>query len=47
VPMWFVPGERLAYWKRVAHPEPLPGYALGYPAIWWFDEKAAAEIRKN
>ncbi len=47
VPMWFVPGERLAYWKRVAHPEPLPGYALGYPAIWWFDEKAAAEIKKN
>jgi microcin C transport system substrate-binding protein len=47
VPMWFVPGERLAYWKRVAHAEPLPGYALGYPAIWWFDEKAAAEIKKN
>jgi microcin C transport system substrate-binding protein len=47
VPMWFVPGERLAYWKRVAHPEPLPGYALGYPAIWWFDEKAAAEIKKS
>jgi microcin C transport system substrate-binding protein len=47
VPMWFVPGERLAYWKRMAHPEPLPGYALGYPAIWWFDEKAAADIKKN
>lgn len=47
VPMWFVPGERLAYWKRMAHPEPLPGYALGYPAIWWFNEKAAADIKKN
>ena len=47
VPMWFVAGERLAYWKRVAHPEPLPGYGLGYPNIWWFDEKAAAEIKKN
>jgi microcin C transport system substrate-binding protein len=47
VPMWFVPEERLAYWKRVTHPEPLPGYALGYPGIWWFDEKAAAEIKKN
>jgi microcin C transport system substrate-binding protein len=47
VPMWFVPGERLAYWKRVAHPNPLPGYGLGYPAIWWYDEAAAAEIKKN
>jgi microcin C transport system substrate-binding protein len=47
VPMWFVPGERLAYWKRVAHTEPLPGYALGYPGIWWFDENADAEIKKN
>jgi microcin C transport system substrate-binding protein len=45
--MWFVPGERLAYWKRVAHTEPLPGYALGYPGIWWFDENADAEIKKN
>ena len=47
VPMWFVPGERLAYWKRVAHPDPLPGYALGYPAIWWYDEAAAATISKS
>ncbi len=47
VPMWFVPGERLAFWKRVAHPDLLPGYGLGYPAIWWFDEKAAADIKKN
>lgn len=47
VPMWFVPGERLAYWKRVAHPDPLPGYALGYPAIWWYDAAAAATISKS
>jgi microcin C transport system substrate-binding protein len=47
VPMWFVPGERLAFWKRVAHPDPLPGYALGYPAIWWYDIAAAATISKS
>jgi microcin C transport system substrate-binding protein len=47
VPMWFVPGERLAYWKRVAHPQPLPGFALGYPAIWWYNEATAADIKKN
>jgi microcin C transport system substrate-binding protein len=47
VPMWFLPTERIAYWKRVSHVQPLPGYALGYPAIWWFDEAAAATISKT
>ena len=47
VPMWFVPNERLAYWKRVAHPDPLPGYALGYPTIWWYDAEAAKTISKS
>jgi microcin C transport system substrate-binding protein len=47
VPMWFVAHERLAYWKRMAKPEKLPGYSLGYPTIWWFDEKADAEIKKS
>jgi microcin C transport system substrate-binding protein len=47
VPMWFMSNERLAYWKRVAHADPLPGYELGYPAIWWYDEKAAASISKT
>lgn len=47
VPMWFISDERLAYWKRVAHPQPLPGYGLGYPAIWWFNPETAATISKT
>lgn len=47
VPMWFKATDWVAYWKRVKHPENMPGYALGYPDIWWFDEKANAEIKKN
>jgi microcin C transport system substrate-binding protein len=46
VPMWHVPFERVAYWKRVKHPENMPGFDLGYPSIWWFDAAADAEIKK-
>jgi microcin C transport system substrate-binding protein len=49
VPMWFVPTMRLAYWKRMAHKKPLPGYlGGGYPdpRIWWFDAEAAKTISK-
>ena len=45
VPMWFKPADWIAYWKRVRHPDQMPGYALGYPAIWWYDAKAAAELK--
>jgi microcin C transport system substrate-binding protein len=46
VPMWYYPFERVAYWKRVKHPQNMPGYDLGYPAIWWFDAAADAELKK-
>jgi microcin C transport system substrate-binding protein len=46
VPMWFAPFDRVAYWKRVKHPENMPGFDLGYPAIWWFDAAADAELKK-
>ncbi len=45
VPMWFKPADWIAYWKRVRHPDQMPGYALGYPAIWWYDAKVAAELK--
>ncbi len=52
VPMWFVPEAWIAYWKRMAFKDPLPGYgvagsAASHSHIWWFDEKADAEIKKN
>lgn len=46
VPMWHLPFERVAYWKRVRHPENMPGFDLGYPSIWWFDAGADAELKK-
>lgn len=46
VPMWFKAADWIAYWKRVRHPEKMPGYAPGYPAIWWFDAEADAALKK-
>ncbi len=46
VPMWYKPVDWIAYWKRVKHPEKMPGYAPGYPAIWWFDTEADAALKK-
>lgn len=47
VPMWFKSADWIAYWKRVKHPEKMPGYALGYPGIWWFDGEADAALKKG
>lgn len=52
IPMWFVPDAWIAYWKRMAFKAPLPGYGvagtiLTHRDIWWFDENAAADIKKN
>ncbi len=46
VPMWYKPADWVAYWKRVKHPEAMPGYSPGYPDIWWFDAKADEELKK-
>ena len=35
VPQWHAPYQRLAYWQGLAHPDPMPKYGLGFPAIWW------------
>ena len=35
VPQWHFPYQRLAYWADLGHPEPLPLYSVGFPAIWW------------
>jgi microcin C transport system substrate-binding protein len=47
VPMWYKATDWLAYWSRVRHPENMPGYALGYPDIWWFDAEADAKLKKT
>jgi len=40
VPQWYSPNTRLAYWSRLKHPEKMPPYSTGFPAIWWADKAA-------
>jgi len=35
VPQWYSPYDRVAYWARLAHPDPTPLYSIGFPDIWW------------
>jgi microcin C transport system substrate-binding protein len=35
VPTYTAKTSRIAYWDTIAHPETLPEYSLGFPAIWW------------
>lgn len=35
VPQWYSPYDRVAYWARLAHPDPTPPYSIGFPNIWW------------
>ena len=37
MPQWYAPHERLAYWKGLKRPEPMPKHGLGFPTIWWKD----------
>jgi microcin C transport system substrate-binding protein len=43
VPGWTLAATRMARWDRFAHPEPLPAYSTGFPAIWWYDAEKAAK----
>lgn len=44
VPQWHSPAEKIAYWNKVASPNPLPKISIGFPDVWWFD---AALAEKN
>lgn len=41
VPGWGLQATRVARWNRFSHPDPLPKYAVGFPAIWWYDKEKA------
>jgi microcin C transport system substrate-binding protein len=43
VPGWTLAATRMARWDRFSHPEPLPTYSTGFPAIWWYDAAKAAK----
>lgn len=44
VPQWFSPAARIAYWNKFDHPDPLPGRAVGFTQVWWYDPQAAAKL---
>ncbi len=44
VPMWFKPEHWVAYWDMYRHPDTLPRYGYGAPAIWWYDADKARKI---
>jgi microcin C transport system substrate-binding protein len=35
VPLFYSGEEKIAYWNRIAHPEKLPEYGIGFPDIWF------------
>ncbi|MDX2265735.1 MAG: extracellular solute-binding protein [Hyphomicrobiales bacterium] len=35
VPQWHTPTERVAYWRKFAHPETLPARSVGFLQVWW------------
>ncbi len=44
VPMWHITYERTARWNRFGKPAKIPDYSVGFPDIWWWDEKKAKRI---
>jgi microcin C transport system substrate-binding protein len=44
VPQFYAPNERIAYWNKYSHPDPLPPRAIGFPTVWWYDEAKAAKL---
>jgi microcin C transport system substrate-binding protein len=47
VPEFFSPNQRIAYWNKYSHPEPLPSRTIGFPTVWWYDEAKAAKLAGN
>jgi microcin C transport system substrate-binding protein len=47
VPQFYAPNERVAYWNKYSHPDPLPSRAIGFPTIWWHDAEKAAALSTN
>lgn len=44
IPELYTPFERIAWWDRFGHPDPLPPYGPGFPSLWWWDEDKAARV---
>jgi microcin C transport system substrate-binding protein len=44
IPTYSMQKERIAYWDRFGHPDPLPRFTVGFPTVWWWDAEKAARI---
>ena len=43
VPTYTLRNSRIARWDRFSHPDTLPEFSIGFPAVWWYDEAKAAK----
>ena len=44
VPGWTGRIDRIAYWDRFSHPDPLPPYSYAFPLVWWYDQEKAQRV---
>lgn len=44
IPSYTIEADRIAYWDRFGHPEPLPRFSIGFPTVWWWDADKAATV---
>jgi microcin C transport system substrate-binding protein len=47
VPQFYAPNERIAYWNKYSHPDPLPSRTIGFPTVWWYEAEKAAALSTN
>ncbi|MBX2806120.1 MAG: extracellular solute-binding protein [Hyphomicrobiales bacterium] len=47
IPQFYAPNERIAYWNKYSHPDPLPARTVGFPTVWWYDADKAAALSGN
>ncbi len=47
LPTWHITYERTARWNRFGKPARIPEHSVGFPDIWWWDEKKARGIRSG
>jgi microcin C transport system substrate-binding protein len=44
VPGWTLRADRIAYWDRFSHPDPLPRFDYAFPLVWWYDQEKAQRV---
>jgi microcin C transport system substrate-binding protein len=47
VPDFYRAVDWYPHWNRFSYPEKNPDYAVGFPALWWWDEEKAKQTAAN